>query len=285
MKLFEFDNNIYDSLKEKYAHLPLKDQVTLVTGGSSGVGQAIAFHTAAAGAKLIINCSKHTQSAENAVEVIKKGGGEALYYKADVSCEQDVLGMFEFTLKHYGTIHNLINNAGIQKDAVFHEMSLQDWDHVIGVNLTGQFLCAREAVKEFLRREFQPSISSALGKIIFISSVHEIIPWAGHANYAASKSGSIQLMKTIAQEYGPKKIRCNSIAPGAIQTPINRPAWETEESIEELMKYIPYNRIGSVNDIANAAVWLSSDDADYVTGTTLLIDGGMSLYKHFSQGG
>jgi glucose 1-dehydrogenase len=164
-------------------------------------------------------------------------------------------------------------------------MTLDQWNYVLGVNLTGQFLCAREAIKEFIRRGVQPERSKAAGKIICMSSVHEVIPWAGHANYAASKGGVMLMMKTIAQEFAPKMVRINSIAPGAIQTPINKDAWDTAEHLQSLLKLIPQKRIGKVEDIGNAAVWLASDDADYVNGTTLFVDGGMTLYPGFEDNG
>jgi glucose 1-dehydrogenase len=176
-------------------------------------------------------------------------------------------------------------NAGLQRDARFDEMTLDQWNVVIGVNLTGQFLCAREAVREFKRRGVDPKLSKAAGKIICMSSVHEVIPWGGHANYAASKGGIMQLMKSMAQELAPKKIRVNSIAPGAIKTPINRAAWETPAAEAELLKLIPEGRVGIPEDIARAVVWLASDASDYVTGTTLFVDGGMTLYPGFATGG
>src|SRR5947209_8028655 len=193
--------------------------------------------------------------------------------------------MFAQAIEELGTIDILINNAGLQRDAPFHEMTLQQWNTVISVNLTGQFLCAREAAREFLRRGVVSSVSTAAGKIICMSSVHEVIPWAGHVNYAASKGGIMQLMKSVAQELAPKKIRVNSIAPGAIKTPINRPVWDTPEAEARLLKLIPDGRIGLPEDIGRAAVWLASDASDYVTGTTLFVDGGMTLYPGFTTGG
>jgi glucose 1-dehydrogenase len=193
--------------------------------------------------------------------------------------------MFQQTFQQFGTVDILINNAGLQKDNKFHEMSLDEWNRVIGINLTGQFLCAREAIKEFLRRGVDPAKSKAAGKIICMSSVHEVIPWAGHANYAASKGGVMMLMKSIAQEYAPMKIRVNSIGPGAIRTPINHAAWQTPQAYKQLLKLIPQKRIGEVDDIGGAAVWLASDDSDYVNGITLFVDGGMLLYPGFEDNG
>jgi len=193
--------------------------------------------------------------------------------------------MFEKTFKEFGTIDILVNNAGLQKDAPIDEMTLEQWNTVINVNLTGQFLCAREAVKEFKRRGVIADISCSAGKIIHISSVHEVIPWAGHVNYAASKGGVMLMMKSIAQEVAPFRIRVNSISPGAIRTPINTSAWETKEAYDDLMKLIPYKRIGEVDDIGRAAAWLASDYADYINGTSIYIDGGMTLYPGFATGG
>jgi glucose 1-dehydrogenase len=208
----------------------------------------------------------------------------AITYKTDVSKEEEVKQMFADVIERFGTVDILVNNAGLQKDAPFTEMTLDKWNFVIGVNLTGQFLCAREAIKEFLRRGVNGKSKSA-GKIICMSSVHEVIPWAGHANYAASKGGVNLMMKTIAQEFAPKRIRVNSIAPGAIQTPINHDAWDTTEHLQNLLRLIPQKRIGQVEDIGNAAVWLASDDADYVNGTTIFVDGGMTLYPGFEDNG
>jgi glucose 1-dehydrogenase len=264
---------------------PLKNQRALVTGANSGIGEACALALGAAGADVIVNYRSDPDEAARVVDRVEENGSRAIAIRADVSREEDVRAMFAETLKQFGTIDILVNNAGLQRDAAFHEMTLEQWNTVISVNLTGQFLCAREAVREFLRRGVVPEISSAAGKIICMSSVHEVIPWAGHVNYAASKGGIMQLMKSLAQEVAPKKIRVNSIAPGAIKTAINRAAWETPKAEAELLKLIPDGRVGLPEDIARAAVWLASDASDYVTGTTLFVDGGMTLYPGFSTGG
>ncbi|MBL0744502.1 SDR family oxidoreductase [Chryseolinea lacunae] len=263
----------------------LEGQVAIVTGASSGIGAGVAKALAAEGAAVVVNYSSSPDKAEKVLQEIKAAGGSAITVKADVSSEPEVLAMFAETLKTYGTVDILINNAGLQKDNKFHEMSLDEWNRVIGINLTGQFLCAREAIKEFLRRGVVPEKSKAAGKIICMSSVHEVIPWAGHANYAASKGGVMMLMKSIAQEYAPLKIRVNSIGPGAIRTPINHAAWQTPESYNQLLKLIPSKRIGEAEDIGGAAVWLASDDSDYVNGITLFVDGGMLLYPGFEDNG
>lgn len=263
----------------------LEGQIALVTGASSGIGAGVAKALAAEGAAVAINYSSSPEKAEKVLNDIQMAGGTAIALKADVGNEKEVITMFADLYKHFGTIDILVNNAGLQKDASFHEMSLEEWNHVLNINLTGQFLCAREAVKEFLRRGIVPERSKSAGKIICMSSVHEVIPWAGHANYAASKGGVMMLMKTIAQELAPKKIRVNSIGPGAIRTPINHAAWQTPESYQNLLKLIPSKRIGEVEDIGGAAVWLASDDSEYVNGITLFVDGGMLLYPGFEDNG
>ncbi|MCG8365251.1 MAG: SDR family oxidoreductase [Pseudanabaenales cyanobacterium] len=263
----------------------LKGQAALVTGSSSGIGAAVAKSLAAEGAKVVVNYARSPKGAEAVVAEIKAKGGEAIAVQADVSKEDQVLNLFEQMYEAYETIDILVNNAGLQKDSAFTDMTLADWNTVIGVNLTGQFLCAREAAKTFIRRGVVPERSCAAGKIICMSSVHEVIPWAGHCNYAASKGGVMLLMKSMAQELAPHKIRVNSIGPGAIKTPINRDAWETPEAEASLLTLIPYNRVGDPVDIGKAAVWLASDESDYVNGATLFVDGGMTLYPGFATGG
>lgn len=264
----------------------LKGQKALVTGANSGIGKGIAIELAKAGADVVVNYRGKEQAALDLVEQIKKNCGVNAYaHYTDVSNENDVKGMFEKIIKEFGTIDILVNNAGLQKDAPIDEMTIEQWNTVINVNLTGQFLCAREAVREFKRRGVNPKVSCAAGKIIHISSVHEIIPWAGHVNYAASKGGVMLMMKSIAQEVAPFRIRVNSISPGAVRTPINTSAWETPEAYNELMKLIPYKRIGEIEDIGRVAAWLASDNADYINGTSIYVDGGMTLYPGFATGG
>ncbi len=265
----------------------LANQIAIVTGGSSGIGEGICKSFAAVGATVIVNypvvASK--DAADAVVASIIANNGKAISYQCDVSKEDQVIKMFTDVVAQFGTVDILINNAGLQRDAKFHEMTLAQWQLVIDVNLTGQFLCAREAIKEFLRRGIDETKSVAAGKIIHISSVHEIIPWAGHANYASSKGAIRMLMQTLAQEYGRDKIRVNSICPGAIQTPINTAAWSTPEAYNSLMTLIPYNRIGQPKDIGNLAIFLASDDSDYITGASIFIDGGMTTFESFSTGG
>jgi len=265
----------------------LQGQVAIITGASSGIGAGVAKSIGAAGATVIINypVPQTKAAAETVLSEIIAAGGSGVTAQADVSKEADVQKMFADTIKQFGTVDILVNNAGLQKDAPFEEMTLDNWNFVLSVNLTGQFLCAREAIREFLRRGVDNTRSKSAGKIIHMSSVHEVIPWAGHANYAASKGGVMLLMKSLAQEFAWKKIRINSICPGAIQTPINKQAWGTPDALKELLTLIPYQRIGQPEDIGNAAVWLSSDDSDYVNGTSLFVDGGMTLYPGFTTNG
>ncbi len=262
-------------------------QVAIITGASSGIGAGVAKSLSESGAIVVINYPVPAvkPAADAVLAEIVAAGGTGMVSMCDVSKEEEVQKMFADTSAAYGTVDILINNAGLQKDSPFENMTLEQWNFVIGVNLTGQFLCAREAIREFLKRGVDPKRSSAAGKIVHMSSVHEVIPWAGHANYAASKGGIMMMMKTLSQEFAHKKIRINSICPGAIQTPINRSAWDTPEALEKLLTLIPYKRIGKPEDIGKAAVWLCSDDSDYVNGTSLFVDGGMTLYPGFTENG
>lgn len=263
----------------------LAGQTAVVTGASSGIGREIAIALAQFGANVVVNYAGSRDGAELAAEKARANGVRATTFRADVSDETQVEAMFAATLAEFGTFDIVVNNAGLQQDAAFDEMTLAQWNRVIGVNLTGQFLCARAAIREFKRRGVRADVSCAAGKIICISSVHEVIPWAGHVNYAASKGGVMLMMKSIAQEVAPYRIRVNSISPGAIRTPINMQAWDTPEAYRELLKLIPYKRIGEPNEIGRAAAWLASDYADYITGQSLFVDGGMTLYPGFETGG
>lgn len=264
----------------------LKGQKALVTGAGSGIGKQVAIALGHAGADVVVNYVTDPDKAEETVQEIRRRCGvEALAVQADVSSEDQVQAMFKKMCQEYGTIDILVNNAGLQQDASFDEMTLAQWNKVLDVNLTGQFLCARETVREFKRRGVRKEISCAAGKIICMSSVHDIIPWAGHVNYAASKGGVMLMMKSIAQEVAAWRIRVNAISPGAIRTPINMEAWSTPEAYNELMKLVPYKRIGEPDDIGRATVWLASDYSDYVNGICLYVDGGMTLYPGFETGG
>lgn len=263
----------------------LRGQSALVTGASSGIGQAIAIALGQAGANVCVNYVHDREEAEETAAVIRKNGVKAFAHKADVSSEQDVQAMFVQVREEFGSLEILVANAGIQKDAPFVEMTAEQWDKVIAVNLRGQFLCAREAVRMFLRQGIRPEVSCSAGKILAMSSVHDIIPWAGHVNYAASKGGIALMMKSVAQEVAPDRIRVNIISPGAIRTRINEEAWSTPEAYADLMKLVPYKRIGEPEEIGRLAVWLASDDSDYITGATIYMDGGMTLYPGFATGG
>ena len=263
----------------------LAAQKALVTGANSGIGRGVALGLAQAGADVVINYVAGDAAAEAVVDECRALGVQAYAHLADVSSEAQVASMFAAMIARFGTIDILVNNAGLQRDAAFASMTLEQWNTVININLTGQFLCARAAIGEFLHRGVVPAVSRAAGKIICMSSVHQQIPWAGHANYAASKGAIKLLMESLAQEVAPHRIRVNAIAPGAIRTPINTDAWSTPAAYEALMRLVPYGRIGEPEDIARAAVWLASDQSDYVVGTTLFVDGGMTLYPGFATGG
>jgi glucose 1-dehydrogenase len=266
------------------ASRPLAEQAAIVTGANSGIGAAVAMALAAAGAKVGINYHSDVAVAERMAADIRAQGGNAKPLYGNVSVEIDVRRMFSEFVEAFGRFDILVANAGLQRDAPTADMTLEQWDTVLQVNLTGQFLCAREAIRQFRRQGMSPA-SRALGKIICMSSVHQLIPWAGHINYAASKGGIMMMMQSLAQEVAGEKIRVNSIAPGAIRTPINQSVWSDPAQVKELMKLIPYGRIGEPEDIAKAAVWLASDDADYVVGTTLFVDGGMTLFPGFRTNG
>lgn len=274
-----------DRLPQQPIPVLLQGQKALVTGANSGIGKAIAIALGAAGADVAVNYVDAPDSAQEVVNTIAAAGRRAIAVKADVSSEAEVQAMFQRVIKEFGTVDILVNNAGLQRDAPFDQMTLAQWNFVIGVNLTGQFLCAREALREFKRRGVVKEVSVAAGKIICISSVHEVIPWSTHANYAASKGGIMMMMRSLAQEVAPHRIRVNSICPGAIRTPINTAAWSTPAAYASLLTHIPYQRIGEPEDIGRVAVMLASDLSDYITGASIFVDGGMTLYPEFSTGG
>ena len=264
---------------------PLKGQKALVTGANSGIGEGVARALAAAGADVVVNYVVRPEDAERVVTELRAGGVSAMALRADVTREAEVQAMFRDMIAAWGTIDIPVSNAGVQRDAALVEMTLEQWNTVLAINLTGTFLCVREAAREMIRRGPRPEVSCATGKIICISSVHERIPWAGHVNYAASKGGMMLFMQSVAQELAPHRIRVNSIGPGAIETPMNIPAWSDPEAFKSLLTMIPYGRVGQPADIGRAAAWLVSDDADYVHGQTLFVDGGMTLYPEFARGG
>lgn len=271
--------------------LRFKDKVVIVTGSSSGIGKACAVYFGQLGAKVVVNYTANADAGNEVLEEITKNGGTAILVKADVSKEEEVKAMFNETIATYGRLDILVSNAGLQQDSSFLEMTLQQWQKVIDVNLTGQFLACREAARQFVAQEAaankdEPNHSElSIGKIILMSSVHDIIPWAGHVNYAASKGGIMMFMKSISQELAPHKIRVNSVSPGAIKTTINKEVWSDPDKYKGLLNLIPYKRIGTPQDVAKAVGWLASDDSDYVNGETLYIDGGMTLYPEFADNG
>lgn len=284
--------SFYDKAQLPEAHAPqcpieqkLTGQTAIVTGASSGLGRAVAVALGHAGANVCVDYVGKQEEAEAVADEVRACGADAFALRADVTKEDEVIAMFEECTRRWGALDILVNNAGIQVDAPFDELTGEQWDLVMNVNLKGQFLCAREAVKLFKKQGVRPEVSCAAGKIICMSSVHDIIPWAGHVNYAASKGGVLLMMKSLAQEVAPQRIRVNGMSPGAIRTPINEDAWSTEEAYTDLMRLIPYKRIGEAGEIGRLAVWLASDDSDYINGTTIYIDGGMTLYPGFETGG
>jgi len=266
-------------------HLLLPGQRALVTGASSGIGLGVARRIARAGASVVVNYHRHAEPAEKLVGEIRSAGGQAFAIAADVSKEADVKKLFGAALEALGGLDVVVTNSGLQKDAPISKMTLADWQTVLDVNLTGEFLCCREAIEIFRRQKTANPKRENHGSIVCMSSVHQIIPWAGHVNYAASKGGIQMMMQTLAQEVAADRIRVNAVAPGAIRTPINKDAWETPEALQKLLKLIPYGRIGEPDDVARAVVWLASDEADYVTGSTIFVDGGMKLYPGFQDNG
>lgn len=284
MRLPEYNLDRQRELQAEYPLQPLKGEVALVTGANSGIGEGCVRHLAAAGADVVINYVSRPEAADAIVNDIVNAGGKASAVMADVSNEEQVLAMFDQIRKDHGRLDILVANAGLQRDALIADMTVEMWDLVMNVNVRGQFLTCREAVKQF-RAQTPPTTSRAIGKIICMSSVHQMIPWAKHTDYAASKGAVMLFMQSLAQEISHEKIRVNAIAPGAIATPINRPAWETSDAEQKLLELIPYDRVGLPDDIGRATAWLVSDAADYVVGTTLFIDGAMTTFESFSTGG
>lgn len=267
-------------------HKVLTGQNALVTGASKGLGRAVALGLAKAGATVTVNYYSDRSGAEETAEAIRVAGSDVMIVQGDVSEESAVAQLFAAHLDEFGRLDICVPNSGIQMNAPVDEMTLHQWQRVLDVNMTGQFLCAREAIRIFKRQGIDRTRSWAAGKILFMSSVHDTIPWENHVNYAAAKGGILLLMKSIAQEVAGLKIRVNALSPGAIRTPMNVEKLTTPEAYEQtLLRLMPYGRIGEPEDVARAAVWLVSDESDYVTGTTLYIDGGMTLYPGFIGGG
>ncbi|HIK14669.1 MAG TPA: SDR family oxidoreductase [Leptolyngbyaceae cyanobacterium M33_DOE_097] len=262
----------------------LKGKTALVTGASSGIGQAIAIRLAEEGCNVAINYRSNPEAAEDTEDAameracgqVQECGVKSLLVQGDVSKEADIIRMFETVIQEFGGLDILINNAGIQTDKASHEISADDFDRVIDVNLKGAFLCARETIKHLLERQ-------AAGVIINISSVHEIIPRPNYLTYSMSKGGMANLTKTLALEYADKQIRVNAIAPGATVTPINEAWTEDPEKQAVVESHIPMGRAGTSEEMAAAVAFLVSDEAAYITGQTLFIDGGLTLYADFRE--
>ncbi|HEV2945450.1 MAG TPA: glucose 1-dehydrogenase [Solirubrobacteraceae bacterium] len=246
----------------------------LVTGGDSGIGQGVCFELAAHGAAVAINYVGAPEEAQRMAGEIERAGGRALAVKMDVSSEPDVQRAFAQAKEAFGGIDLLVNNAGLEHDYLLVDMPLEAWQQVIGVNLTGAFLCAREAARNM--RD-----SSCKGTIVNMSSVHEQIPWEQFSHYCASKGGMKMFMQSIAKELAPLGIRVVNVAPGAVDTPINKGVLANAEQSAAVLAEIPLGRWGHVQDIARAVAWLASEQASYVTGSTLFVDGGMTAYPRF----
>jgi glucose 1-dehydrogenase len=251
-------------------------RVALVTGANTGIGKEIALALGRAGASVVVNyCELENQAAE-IVKQLRVSGCNAASFRADVASEQQVLAMFEFIEREFGRLDILVNNAGIESSSPLVDMSLEQWQKVIAVNLTGQFLCVREAVRVFKSRPRLES-SAVRGKIVCVSSVHESLAWAGNANYAVSKAGVGMLVKTAALELAGLGIRINAVAPGVIQTRLTEAALASQSIKSHILGLIPSGRIGTTADVAEAVLWLCSDRSDYVHGVTLYVDGAMHL--------
>lgn len=247
----------------------------LVTGAASGIGRATAVRLAADGADVIVNYSRSAQLARELVEQLEQDGARALAVKADVSAEEDVIGMLERARSELGgPVDLLVNNAGIEKPFPLIEMPLDEWRRVLDINLTGTFLCTREVARALVAEK-------QCGVIVNVSSVHEVIPWPHFSHYCASKGGMKLFAQTIARELAPHGIRVVIVAPGAILTPINTDLIENPEKRKQVEEEIPWGRMGRPEEIAAAIAWLAGPEAEYVTGTTMFVDGGMTLYPGF----
>jgi len=254
---------------------PLEGRRALVTGADSGIGRSVSKRLATDGARVAVNFRSNEEAARSIVSEIEEAGGEATPIQADVSQEADVVEMFERAGEQFGgPVDLLVNNAGVEQAFKLVDMPLEEWDKVIAVNLTGAFLCARETARRLIERE-DP------GVIVNVSSVHELIPWREFSHYCASKAGMKLFGQTIAYELAPHRIRVVNIGPGAIVTPINEELLEDPDKRREVEEQIPWGRMGNADEVAAAVAWLSGPEAEYVTGVTLFVDGGMTLYPKF----
>jgi NAD(P)-dependent dehydrogenase (short-subunit alcohol dehydrogenase family) len=258
--------------------IQLRGKRALVTGGNSGIGEATVRALAAAGARVAVNYVAHPEAAEALVRELERTGGGALAIEADVSREADVATMFEKLDSAWGGIDVLVNNAGVDGSrALAWEGVPSDWRRVLEINLFGAYHCAREALRRM--------VAAGSGVVVNVSSVHEVIPWSGYSAYTASKAGIGMMTRTLAQEAGGSGVRVLAVAPGAIRTPINRSVWSDPAGMTDLLDKIPLRRLGEPDDVARLIVFLASDAAAYVTGTTVFVDGGMTDYPGFSHGG
>lgn len=255
----------------------LNNKVAIITGGSTGIGRAIALRFAKEHTKVVFNYLNDEDSAKKTAAKIRDIGGESVYIQGDVSKEDNVMELRDFAVHKFGHFNIWINNAGIENQVVSDEMSIDNWKKVLDVNLTGTFIGCREAIKYFKSEQVE-------GSIVNLSSVHEIIPWPTFAHYASAKGGTRMLTKTLALEYAKQNIRVNSIAPGAIDTSINATKFMNKDNLKQTISMIPLNRIGHASEIAATAVWLSSKEAGYITGQSIVVDGGMTLYPSFENG-
>jgi glucose 1-dehydrogenase len=256
----------------------LSGRRALVTGANSGIGRDIALRLAREGAAVVINYLNQPETADEVVKEIVSAGGRALAAQADVSNEQQVDEMFARAQAEFGGLDILVNNAGFETHHPILEMPADAWRRVLDVDLTGAFLCAQRAARMMVA-------AKTGGAIVNISSVHNIIPWGGFAHYCAAKAGLDMLTKTMALELATERVRVNSVAPGAIQTPINENAWGDPEALKDLLRKIPSDRMGQTEEVAACVAFLASDEASYVTGAVLYVDGGMTLYPEFRHGG
>lgn len=267
-----------DEDQKQVSRRRLEGRRALVTGANSGIGRGIAMRLAQEGAAVAVNYISHPEAAAEVVEQIKGLGVKGIAVRADVSNEGEVEEMFKQAASSLGGLDILINNAGMETHHEFLEMPLKDWQKVIDVDLTGPFLCAQRAARLMVKNDKG-------GAIVNITSVHQVIPWGGYAHYCAAKAGLDMLTKTIALELATQKVRVNSVAPGAIQTPINKEVWSDPAMMQDLLSKIPNGRVGQVEEVASVVAFLCSDEASYMTGATVYVDGGMTLYPAFLKGG
>ena len=251
----------------------LKDRIAVVTGSSSGIGQGIAVRFAAEGARVVVNYVGHPDGADQTMAAIQKAGGQAVVCQADVTSMDDVRKLIDAAWQTYGGCDILVNNAGMEKEADFWEVTEADYDKVFAVNLKGPFFLSQYFVQKLLA-------ANKPGRIINISSVHEDMVFPHFSTYCASKGGIRMLMRDLAVELGPKNITVNNIAPGAIVTPMNRKLSDNKALLDRLLQNIPLGRIGTVDDVAALAVFLASDEAAYITGSTYVVDGGLMRNYH-----